>query len=126
MAVDAEREKVLNLLHGNPSYLLTERGTVEKLTTLPPGAGLSTVAGETRLANGSTVASVFEVGADGGELHCVYWLIEGFWHDSRTEETRRQLAESDAEIFPFEWKLSVALEADTSHRRPPVRRPLLP
>lgn len=127
MAVDPDLAKILNVLRGSPSFIVTETGTLKKVDALSPEVGLSMVAGQTVLSSGTSIESVFELQADGGELHGVYWYIEGVWWESSDEEARRLVAATDTDIFTFDWETAVPLIVDHFRGEPsPPRRPKLP
>jgi len=119
MTLDLETKKWLNLLRSSPSFVLKDKpdggAQVVSPQRVPASDGFYWVHGETVLPSGKVLESVFHLDTNsGGELHEVYWWIDGSWYDHRNTEALALLG-PDAEISPFDWSYSVPLENDVFH-----------
>jgi hypothetical protein len=124
--VNEELIPLLNLLRDNPTFVIAEDDSVIQVPSVPPGSGMTLIAGTTVAAVGDRIESVFEVEADGGELFGVYWRIDGEWFASSDDTASLRLGLDRADVFPFDWELAVPLDVDFHQDPPEPHRPKLP
>ena len=121
MIDDAELIKDLNFISGQPTWVYHELANEDmvnllRLQRVPYQTGIYWIAGESTLASGKRLGSVFRVDSDaGGSLATVYWKINDMWfrHDDTAALEALGLVKND--VFPFDWSFAVPLEEDHFH-----------
>ncbi len=119
MAVDDELAKSLNLLRASPSFVLRRTPGASSLdvinpTSIPNDGSDYWVAATSFLKCGRQLPTVAVIWA-GGETGKFYWFSGGRWIESDDPVTLNTLGLKHDEVFPFDWRYAVPLDADPYH-----------
>jgi hypothetical protein len=119
MSLSAKLTKRCNFFPNAPEWVMreeAERTVVLKLTSIPSDEFLYWVGGRVILAVGTELPAVFTI-AGSGEIHQCFWLVGNEWFNQGDPALPSALGLRREQMFPYDWRLAVALDHDSYHGR---------
>ena len=119
MTVSPDIAKNLNVLRQSPAFALRETDdggfAVVTPSAIPDDGAIYWLAGQSRLASGASVSSVFVVGGGGSDFIRAFWCVDDTWVQSDNPIAVELLRLPKSDVFPFDWAYAIPVTNDVFH-----------